>query len=831
MRFPRHGGTSLPLRSSNDELKSHSTCPPSTSTRRVADTSGSSSSTNAPSSAESSTIISATGGRLNVAEHNKKTAKKARFAVPLEEKVQLLEQVTGSGSYSGSYTSSYSASSDTGDYSDATTTASSGSSSSDDSDREGSHHHHHHRSEDRFTKGGLEEARRGHTHRQRKQAHSHEGDRNDDGGTTANAKANPTKRLKERKQRAQSDKCSTPPPPPPPSKRSAPTEEREGRRHSRTRPLSPPSTSITTAAAAEVTEVVLSEISGSPHSARPSLVTKESGKHSALQTAQPPHSAQTAQSRWYAGANGKSSSSSRSDSSSSEHKYSDGKDDRCSCHSVSPPPSTLRSAELRPPPHVGEGARKGSSRSRHVDAHRSPHMVRKSENEKDEDDNTESVDLSRRARDNTVVPRSSSSFSFGSAPNNVVGLLSVSTPFTQPQQPPTPAGHNRSFRPLNFAMARTLPTTEKPTGLPAPLQSMLLTRRGSAFDGGEGTAGHGDRRAHEAVLFSPSVAVLHTTVNAIHTELVQDPPSPAELRRRQGEGLLPYPSQLTLQMVIERGPRTRRHPKLPTRSRNGQSVLDVSMSTGVLPHDLRYTAAESVTSAATDAGSPSSVARKARASAQPADREADHGKQALREAREATQGRGQRTPYYQARKQEKSVCAAGCRGWWSNLWRLLRGGGGGGCCCSSETLCSTAGHREEVEVRHKKQVEARNALRQHFNHAALRSHHVPLVPFKTTADLDALDHAPTVEEAAQYRFELEKSVPNVGRLPQSRRSVRPRRRTSYAYGRRAGAGPRGGGRSTFLQPTDPITYFASDPQEHVHLRLDPIPRDEVEPYT
>lgn len=153
------------------------------------------------------------------------------------------------------------------------------------------------------------------------------------------------------------------------------------------------------------------------------------------------------------------------------------------------------------------------------------------------------------------------------------------------------------------------------------------------------------------------------------------------------------------------------------------------------------------------------------------------------------------------------------------------------------------------------------AARERTHRTILRSHHVPLVPFSTQLDEHSMPlAAPTVEEAVTS-FEYDGDGHHYGGflLPphklhraMTRESVRPKTPainvssigvggklnrkqgtyvfegvTKYEFGRRAGGGPMGGGRSTFLNEADPSQFWAAQLSAQTHLHLDPLFPEEL----
>lgn len=154
------------------------------------------------------------------------------------------------------------------------------------------------------------------------------------------------------------------------------------------------------------------------------------------------------------------------------------------------------------------------------------------------------------------------------------------------------------------------------------------------------------------------------------------------------------------------------------------------------------------------------------------------------------------------------------------------------------TLTSCGGFFSRRRAKAREAADERATARQQSHRNALRSHHVPLVNFRTTrerpphggdggAPLYAL---PTVEEAAGYRM-LEDDVMGTEARPRMLREAmrqqhRPasglRLNTFYAFGRRAGGGPRGGGQSAFMHENDPQRFWVAHLHERAHVHLEPI---------
>ncbi|KPI84506.1 hypothetical protein ABL78_6441 [Leptomonas seymouri] len=140
--------------------------------------------------------------------------------------------------------------------------------------------------------------------------------------------------------------------------------------------------------------------------------------------------------------------------------------------------------------------------------------------------------------------------------------------------------------------------------------------------------------------------------------------------------------------------------------------------------------------------------------------------------------------------------------------------------------------KREEELR---KVEERAAARQRSYRAQLRSHHVPLVNFRTMRDsavnlMDGDNTVPTVEEAAGYRHyeeHMQGTEANPKKLEEAmRQHSRPMSglhwKTKYAFGRRAGGGPRGVGESAFAREGDPQRYWIAQLHEQPQVHLEPI---------
>ncbi|KAK7201487.1 hypothetical protein NESM_000211900 [Novymonas esmeraldas] len=151
-------------------------------------------------------------------------------------------------------------------------------------------------------------------------------------------------------------------------------------------------------------------------------------------------------------------------------------------------------------------------------------------------------------------------------------------------------------------------------------------------------------------------------------------------------------------------------------------------------------------------------------------------------------------------------------------------------------FCHTFFHRRRDAAQ--RTAEAHAAMRQRSHHEALRSHHVPLVKFRTTRERDGAgvvaagdgNTLPRVEEAAGYRV-LQDDVMGAEARPSKlrkamRQQQRPasglRLRTSYAFGRRAGGGPGGAGQSAYLRDGDPQRFWIAQLHERAHVHLEPI---------
>lgn len=149
------------------------------------------------------------------------------------------------------------------------------------------------------------------------------------------------------------------------------------------------------------------------------------------------------------------------------------------------------------------------------------------------------------------------------------------------------------------------------------------------------------------------------------------------------------------------------------------------------------------------------------------------------------------------------------------------------------TCCGSLS-RHQREVAHER-AEEREAARQKSYHNQLRSHHVPLVNFQTTRDphvnlLDSDNVVPTVEEAADYRHYTEDMQGAEANPKKLEKAMRQRRRpasglhwkTNYAFGRRAGGGPRGVGESAFAREGDPQRFWIAQLHERSQVRLEAI---------
>lgn len=145
------------------------------------------------------------------------------------------------------------------------------------------------------------------------------------------------------------------------------------------------------------------------------------------------------------------------------------------------------------------------------------------------------------------------------------------------------------------------------------------------------------------------------------------------------------------------------------------------------------------------------------------------------------------------------------------------------------------GHFRKKREEGQRSAEERAAARQKSYHNQLRSHHVPLVNFRTTRDphanlLDGDNTLPTVEEAAGYRQCVEDLTGAEAQPKKLEKAMRQRRRpasglhwkTNYAYGRRAGGGPRGVGESAFAREGDPQRFWIAQLHERSQVHLEPI---------
>lgn len=147
-------------------------------------------------------------------------------------------------------------------------------------------------------------------------------------------------------------------------------------------------------------------------------------------------------------------------------------------------------------------------------------------------------------------------------------------------------------------------------------------------------------------------------------------------------------------------------------------------------------------------------------------------------------------------------------------------------CCG---LCDN-GDRER---RHQKAEEDAAARRASYREK-LKNHHVPLVRFTTIRDargsVGPSSSVPIAEEAAGYRLLDTSDVDEEAQPRKLTKGLRQHGRpgsglhlkTSYAYGRRAGGGPKGGGRSAFLEPGDPQLYWVSQLHERPAVHLERI---------
>ena len=149
--------------------------------------------------------------------------------------------------------------------------------------------------------------------------------------------------------------------------------------------------------------------------------------------------------------------------------------------------------------------------------------------------------------------------------------------------------------------------------------------------------------------------------------------------------------------------------------------------------------------------------------------------------------------------------------------------------------CCWGVHARNKREAQQRSAEERAAARQRSYHAQLHSHHVPLVNFRTTRDatvnlVDGDNTLPTVEEAAglrHYKEDMQGTEENPKKLEKAmRRRRRPASglhlKTKYAYGRRAGGGPRGIGESAFLREGDPKRFWVAQLHERSHVHLEPI---------
>jgi hypothetical protein len=154
-----------------------------------------------------------------------------------------------------------------------------------------------------------------------------------------------------------------------------------------------------------------------------------------------------------------------------------------------------------------------------------------------------------------------------------------------------------------------------------------------------------------------------------------------------------------------------------------------------------------------------------------------------------------------------------------------------------KTMCDSCccGHFLRKREKAQRKAEERAAARQKSYHNELRSHHVPLVNFRTTRDahanlVDSDNILPTVEEAAGYRHYNDDLQGAEAKPKKLEKAMRQRRRpasglhwkTKYAYGRRAGGGPRGVGESAFAREGDPQRFWIAQLHERSQVHLEAI---------
>ncbi|CAG9568840.1 hypothetical protein LMJF_06_0450 [Leishmania major strain Friedlin] len=148
------------------------------------------------------------------------------------------------------------------------------------------------------------------------------------------------------------------------------------------------------------------------------------------------------------------------------------------------------------------------------------------------------------------------------------------------------------------------------------------------------------------------------------------------------------------------------------------------------------------------------------------------------------------------------------------------------CCC----CCCLHGCGEKAPCNTKRYT----ATRQKPHHP-LRSHHVPLVSFRTTREhgipMEGVQNVlPSVEEAARYQ-NLKVDMMGTEEFPKlMRKAIQPRDRLagglrlekSYAFGHGAGGGRGGAGQSAFVRDGDPQGFWIAHLHRCAIVRLEPI---------
>ncbi|CAJ1016887.1 hypothetical protein, conserved [Leishmania lindenbergi] len=139
-----------------------------------------------------------------------------------------------------------------------------------------------------------------------------------------------------------------------------------------------------------------------------------------------------------------------------------------------------------------------------------------------------------------------------------------------------------------------------------------------------------------------------------------------------------------------------------------------------------------------------------------------------------------------------------------------------------------------------RKTDSRAVMRQR-SHYHLRSHHVPLVNFRTTCEhgspMEGVRNVlPRVEETVGYRSLEDNMMGTEASLKKLQKGMQPRDRTtsslhlkmSYALDHRADGGPDGAGQSAFMRNGDPQSFWMVQLHERASLRLEPV---EIEAYS